>query len=192
MGLFGPLFGDTSSGSSSSPSYPIITQATTTAAIRDRIYTAIEALTPRLLSGDRFRRSRNEGQANFISECESRIGGAYRRFQVRELDGSEQPEVSNTDYERRVVGFRVLVAYPQNARTGPDQAMDRDDTADDDFFLINNVIGIDGKSNFTYATAPIAIPDATPLGAVKEARLEGANCDYLVIGMRFLYIRNVQ
>ncbi len=152
----------------------------TVEAIRDRLYTLIEGLTPLALSADRFRRYRNEGKADFETWANAGPAGALRRFQVR-ADSHEGPDVSNTDFDARIVTFRITVAYPQTARTGPDQAMDRDDAMDSDFRLIDRALGFYGRANFS------ATHDCTPLGTTPPTPVSGAACDFLEATASFRY-----
>lgn len=159
--------------------------ASTAAAIRDRVRTLIEALLPTQLSADKLRSSRNEAGADFQDWAEKNPTSALRRFQARDDGEEDPPEVSNTDIDLRHFSIVVLVAYPQNARYGADQAMDRDDAMDTDWGLINRAIGIYGRANFSGSY------DCTPLGAVKT-RIRGAGVDFLEIRARFSYYRQVQ
>lgn len=160
--------------------------ASTAAAIRDRVRTLIEALLPTQLSADKLRSSRNEVGADFQDWAEKNPTSALRRFQARDDGEEDPPEVSNTDTDLRHFSIVVLVAYPQNARYGADQAMDRDDAMDSDWGLINGLggIGIYGRANF------FGSHDCTPLGAVKT-RIRGAGVDFLEIRARFSYYRDV-
>ena len=162
--------------------------ASTQAAIRDRVRTLIEAITPTSLSGDKFRSSRNEAGADFMAWAEAHPTAALRRFQAR-FDGSEDPpEVSNTDTDLRHATLVVLIAYPHTARYGADQAMDRDDVIQQDFKKIEQAIGIYGRANFSGSH------DATPLGnegaPMKETE-RGVACDFLRITARFSFYATV-
>lgn len=156
----------------------------TASAIRDRIYTLLESLPPTSLAGDKFRRYRNELDANFDAWSEKSTNGAFRRFQVRQVGDDEPPLVSNVSEERVRVRFEIRVAYPQNHRYGRDNAMDRDDVMNEDWLKINAAIGIYGRANFT------STHDCTPLGAVKT-REQGGKVDYLVVTAEYDYIRSV-
>lgn len=150
--------------------------------IRDRVYTLIEGITPASLAADKFRRYRNEGDANFVEWTETQPAGAFRRFQVRDSGEDEIPEVSNTDFDDRRLTLNITIAYPQNARAGANQAMDRDDVMDSDYRKIDYLIGIYGRANFS------STHDCTPLGTTK-ARESGENCDYLIITAQYRYFR---
>lgn len=153
-------------------------------AIRDRVYTLIESQTPTTLSADKFRRYRNEGGADFPAWVEVNAPGALRRFQVREVGDDELPDVSDTTTERVQATLEILVAYPQNARTGRDNAMDRDDAMNKDWAAINLVCGIYGKSNFSSSN------DCVPMGCTKSVERVG-KVDLLVVRMRLQYVRSV-
>lgn len=155
----------------------------TVEAIRDRIYTAAEALAPASLSDVKFRRYRNEGGADFQDWAERNATACLRRVQVREVGDDELPDVSNTTEEAVEVQFDVMIAYPQTHRYGPNNAMDRDDVMNQDWLKLNYAIGIYGRGTFSGSS------DCTPLGAVKT-REQGAKVDYLVIRARYRYQRS--
>jgi hypothetical protein len=159
----------------------------TAEAIRDRIYTLIEALTPASLSADKFRRYRNELGADFEEWAEANVPGAFRRFQVREVSVTP-PDVSNTTWEAVDVTFRIAIAYPQTNRYGAANAMDRDDVRNQDWLKINKAIGVYGRANFTTSTD--GSYDATPLGA-EDSRESGGEIDYLVVTARFRFNRSI-
>lgn len=154
----------------------------TAAAIRDRICTLFEGLTPTSLSGDKFRRYRNEESAAFDEAMEKNPAGALRRFQVRQVGDDELPLVSNVSEERVRVRFEIRVAYPQTHRYGRDNGMDRDDAMNEDWRSINFAIGIYGRQNFSGTN------DCTPLGCVKT-REQGGKVDYLVVTAEYEFIR---
>ena len=170
----GNWFSGTPSGSSS-PSYPVLANATTAEAIRDRILTVIEALTPSICSADKFHRYRNEDGADFQEWCEANPQSSLRRVQVRDTGNDAPPAVSNTDIERRNVEFRILVAYPQTARTGKHQALDRDDAMSSDQHAIEKAVGLQGRANFSGS-----YPDATWLSGTTD-RIVGDGVDLLEI-----------
>jgi len=167
--------------------FPVLANATTAESIRDRIIDAVTALTPNSLTRDRFRAYRNENGADFMKYADDNSSGAFRRFQVRDNGEDDVVAVSNTDYDMRFVTFQTIVAYPQTTRTGPDQALDRDDAMDTDFHQIDYAIGIYGRANFSPITVA-TYPDATPLGAKKDV-VHGVACDFLVITTSFSYRR---
>lgn len=151
-------------------------------AIRDRVYTLIESQTPPSLTRDKFRRYRNEEGANFRDWADSQLAGAFRRFQVREASDDNLPDVSDTTVERVRTTLEILVAYPQTARTGPANAMDRDDVMNQDWKLINAAVGIYGRGNFSGSY------DCVPLGCVKSVE-HGSKVDMLVVRMAVEYVR---
>lgn len=131
---------------------------------------------------DKFRKYRNEGGADFIAWAEQNPGSAFRRFQVRDNGEDSIVEVSNMDFDERRVTFRITIAYPLNARTGPDQALDRDDVMDDDFHSIDFLVGIYGRQNFSGTN------DCTPLGLTKSV-IRGDACDFLELEGTYIYKR---
>lgn len=155
----------------------------TAEAIRDRIYTLLESLTPTSLSADKFRRHRNELGADFDAWAEKNAAGALRRFQVREVGDDELPLVTNTTTERVRLRVSIRIAYPQTHRYGSANAMDRDDVINQDWLKINYTIGIYGRGNFSSTN------DCTPLGCVKS-RETGTTVDYLVVTADFEYERS--
>lgn len=172
------------------PPIPVLANATTVESIRDRIIAVIGSLVPNHMPRDRFRKHRNEFDGNFLDYSDKAPATAQRKFQVRSKRTDEVVTVSNHDYDLRYVTFQVSIAYPHTARTGPDQAMDRDDEMDQDFHQIDYEIGIYGRRNFSPSTDP-SYPDATPMGASMEV-VEGAACDFLVITAEFSYRRSSQ
>ena len=181
-GIDGGIDGGNAAGGSSSPSYPVLAIATTEESIRDRAIAVIAALLPRHLPRSAFVKYRNEGKGDFVEWASSNPAPAFRRYQVRST-GGVPPEVSNTDYEERQVVLTVTIAYPANARTGPDQALDRDDIIDEDFKQLDFAIGIYGRGNFSPPN-----PDAMPRGATKTV-VRGGAVDFLVIEEAFTYQR---
>jgi hypothetical protein len=183
MGFFGGYFGG-GSGSTSVVYTPAnIANAATAENIRDRIYTLIEALTPVSLTGDKFRRYRNELEADFDSWAEKNPAGALRRFQVRQMGDDEPPDVSNTTEEQVEVEFAIRIAYPQSNRYGAANGMDRDDVMNEDWLRINFAVGVYGRANFSGTN------DCTPLGGIKS-REQGGKIDYLVVTARYRYQRS--
>ncbi len=152
----------------------------------------IEGLTPSNVSGDVFRRFRNDRDGAFQKWAETTTTGCRRRFQVRRIADVETPEVSNTDHEGWMCTFRVLVAYPQINRDGPDGALDRDDAMDSDQHQINKAIGMDGRANL----AP-PYPDAAwrQEGNGERSRItepiEGDGVDFVQIILSYSYLRTM-
>lgn len=152
-------------------------------AIRDRVYTLIEALSPSLLGSTKFRRYRNEGDADFDAFAEQNPSAALRRFQVREVGDDELPTVSNVTTERVRLKLEIRIAYPQTQRYGSAAGMDRDDVMNADWLKINYAVGLYGRGNFSSTN------DCTPLGATKT-REQGSNVDYLVVAAEYEYLRS--
>jgi len=150
----------------------------TAEAIRDRAIALIKALTPTKLTGNRFDPYRNEGAGDFISFAQDTP--QFRRFQARDVGDDAPPAVSNTQVEERELTLEVRVSYPQTARTGRDNALDRDDAIVADWKLIDHAIGILGAGNFSGAN------DCTPLGATKSVERVG-KVDFLVVRARFRF-----
>lgn len=154
----------------------------TAEAIRDQVYTLVEALTPTTLA-TKFLRYRNELGADFVEWAEKNPAAAFRRFQVREVGEDGEPDVSNSDLEAVETTFEIRIAYPQTHKYGPANAMDRDDVAKQDWKQLKHTLGCDGRANFSSTN------DCTPLGATRE-REEGNAVDFSVIRMRVRYQRS--
>jgi hypothetical protein len=164
--------------------WPALGQVTTAAAIRDRIATVIEALSVVQLKTP-FRRYLNEGKGDFLAWAEDEPASAFRRFQVRHTGVTGPPLVSNTDYEALQATFSIVVAYPQTARTGRHQALDRDDLMDRDFIQIDNAVGMNGRGNFSPPS-----PDACWRAGERATRVIGQACDFLQINYTYEYVRS--
>lgn len=149
---------------------------TTAAAIRDRIATLIEAITPSVLAADRFLRHRDE--ASFFAWVEGNPAGSLRRFQVRAVTGRDEVIMSTGAYESLRRDFDVLVAYPVDNRsrdTYPGGALaSTDDLIESDFKQLEQSIGQFGNSIGNYqdiATVAATREDYDPDGApVRIAR----------------------
>lgn len=155
----------------------------TVEAIRDRVYTLLEAQTPTSLSSTLFRRYRNEEGARFDDWAEKNLAASFRRFQVRQIGTDELPNVSDTNTERVRMKQEIRIAYPQTHRYGGANAMDRDDVINQDWLKINRAIGIYGRTNFSGSH------DCVPLGATMEMDRSG-KVDYLVVIAEFEYLRS--
>jgi hypothetical protein len=166
-----------------SPVFPVLSIATTAESIRDRAIAVIGALTPGHLFGARYAKYRNEGKGDFVEWALANPAAALRRFQVRTTD-DEPPGTSNTDYEERRVKLTITVAYPANARTGPDQALDRDDIITEDYKQLDFAVGVYGRANFSPPN-----PDAMPLGFSPQNIVRGGAVDFLVIEEWLTYQR---
>ena len=158
---------------------------TTPAAIRDRALTVVEALTPDSLIADKFRRYRNEGDGDFRAWSEANPTACLRRFQIRTTGATETPPVSNFDHEEHQVTLVATVAYPQTARFGADQALDRDDVMDADAFMIDKALGMQGGANFTPATSA----DACWISGSPAEIERGEGVDFVVLTFVFIYQR---
>lgn len=148
--------------------------------IRDRSIVVIEYIDPVYLSGDRFRRWRNEGKGDFRSSMET--APQLRRFQVRNVGNDSPPLVSTNSFERRLLTLEIVIAYPQTHRAGSENALDRDDIIEQDWVEIDFNLGICGRGNFAGSF------DCTPLGCTKEIE-RGDVCDFLVIRAEYEYER---
>ena len=154
----------------------------TAEAIRDRIMSLIEAITP-TMAKPAFLRYRNEDGADFDAWAEKNPAAALRRFQVREVGDDELPHTSSVLEERVRTRFALRVAYPQTHRYGAANAMDRDDVMNQDWLKINAAVGIYGGANFTGSH------DCIPLGAIKS-RESGGKIDFLVVAIDVEYLRS--
>lgn len=155
--------------------------ASTDDAIRDRILTLIEALTPTSLAGDKFRRYRNEGDGDFHAFAQD--NPQLRRFQARDTGEDAPPAVSNMITEERELHLDITISYPQTARTGRNNALDRDDVMIEDWKKIDFAIGICGGGNFSGTN------NCTPLGCTKSVERVG-KVDFLVIRAQYRYWRS--
>lgn len=167
--------------SPSSPSAASI--LTVPSSIRDRAIAVIAALVPNTVLGVAFVRHRNERDGDFVKWATANPTAALRRFQVRQ-SGDDGPAVSNTDTEERRLKLTITVAYPQTARFGRDNALDRDDVITEDYKQLDFAIGIYGRQNFADP-----YPDAMPLGFTPQEMVAGDGVDFLVIEEVFVYQR---
>lgn len=158
--------------------------ATTPQAIRDRAIAVIEALVPTSDTGVKFRAFRNEGAADLQDWAEKNPAACRRRFQVRTVGNTFSPPISNTDSEEHQVTLNVLVSYPQTGRDGKKQALDRDDTLDEDAFQIDKAIGMLGRANFSYP-----YPDACWIEGAPIARIVGVAVDFIEFVLTYIYRR---
>lgn len=156
----------------------------TAEAIRDRIKSLLESLTPSTDPRTKFRQYRNEEGADFEEWAEKNVPGAFRRFQIREVGDDELPATSSGIEERVRIRYEIRISYPQSHRYGAANAMDRDDVINQDWKQLNYTIGIYGRANFS------STHDCTPLGAVKT-RETGQKVDYLFVVVDFEYLRSL-
>lgn len=152
---------------------------TTTDAIRDRTIVLIESIVPTTLAADRFRRHRNE--ADFFAWALANPAGAFRRFRVRGTGYDGTPDVNNASVVERRLVLEIAVAYPQNSRTGRDNALDRDDAQDQDWRAIDYVVGVTGAGNFSSSA------DCTPLGLDDPTWERSEKVDFAVFKARFMF-----
>ena len=159
------------------------TYATTIEAIRDRMIALIVAIVPTSFAHDRFRAYLNEGGADFQKWAEDNPNGVRRRFQVRDIGDDDPPPVSNMLEEERMVTFRTLIAYPQNARDGKTQALARDDSISEDQLKLERAIGMYSRENFQ----PPA--DACWISGTAD-RIKGNGVDLLEIHQVMRFVRS--
>jgi hypothetical protein len=174
-----------SSADSVAPTPPTPTPSflTIPASIRDRAIAVIAGLVPNTLLGVPFVKHRNERDGDFVKWATANPAAALRRFQVRQ-SGDEGPPVTNTDTEERRLKLTITVAYPQTARFGRDNALDRDDVITEDYKQLDFAIGLYGKQNFSDP-----YPSATPFGFTPQDVVAGEGVDFLVIEEWFVYQR---
>lgn len=144
---------------------------TTAAAIRSQMVTAIEAVVPVAMSGDRFLHAQHE--VDFDRWAEENPSASFRRFSVR-FEAADQPLVSNTDRELRRVTFAVLVAYPHDYRYGSDNLRSMDDVMEQDQHSIEGAVGLRGFLNF--ADSAVVEPSSTSI-------LRGDSNDFLYMSI---------
>lgn len=123
---------------------------TTSAAIRDRIVTVIEALVPTTQSNVRFRHHREE--FDFRGWADGHPDACLRRFSVRDLGDAKPALVSNTDVELVRAIFEIVIAYPLSYRFGSGNLLGVEDVIDQDRHQVEHVAGMRGYANFTAAT----------------------------------------
>ena len=166
-------------GGGGAPSFPALSNATTMDAIRDRMVACIEAITPKILAGDKFHAHRDEVALDDWSKASATA--ALRRFEVLPEGDEDTPGVTNCDLEERHQRFKIRVLYPTTSRSGPLAARDRDTMIDRDRDAIEKAVGMIARANFS---APY--PDAVCTRWV-PTRVRGTPCDVLEIEttMRF-------
>lgn len=137
---------------------------TTSAAIRDLCLTAVEALTPRTLAGDRFDRHREDRQGGVTFEewVISDPLACLRRFAIRDTGARAAPSVMGGNYQRDRVTFEVVVAYPVINRYGLTAGRALEDVIDEDQKQIEYAIGPFGSATFGADTSPLVIPGSFP------------------------------
>lgn len=164
---------------------------TTSKAIRDRIYTVIAALTPKVHNELPFVGYRDEAGADFRRWARSHPSECTRRFQVRTTSVTTPPDVSNTDVEARLATFDVVVAYARRWRAG--QSFDRDDTMESDQIQIENAIGRNGYGNFalSYPNASWLGPEARGSQTETTFERDDGPVDFLVIRQTMRFYRSM-
>jgi hypothetical protein len=157
-------------------------------AIRDRLYTLVEALTPALDSQVKFRRHRAERDGRLEDWAEKHLAACLRRFSSRATGADEMPLVSNTLTETVKTVMELRIAYPQDHRYGAANALDRDDVIEQDWLKINRAVGVYSRANFTTSTD--GSYDCTPMGGEKDVE-RSAGVDYLVVRLTYEFQRSI-
>lgn len=121
--------------------------ATTSAAIRDRMITVVQALTPTTLADTPFRAHREAG--DFREWAMSHANACLRRFSIRDTFLTDTPDATNLDVEWVTTTMEFACAYPTTYRAGPDGMRDSDDLIEQDMHAIQHAIGTRGYGNFT-------------------------------------------
>lgn len=123
--------------------------ATTFALIRDQQLSVIEALTPAVSSGAKFRRHR--GELEFTGWVEANPGACWRRFELLNSFNLAADGLTNAGDGNAVWQFQhdevLVVAYPrQLGKYGAQNERDLDDMIDSDLAQIDEAIGPDGSA----------------------------------------------
>lgn len=157
---------------------------TTSAAIRDRMLTVVEAVVPASHSGQRFARHREE--MDFRAWADANPAACLRRFSVRDLGDARPALVSNTDVELVRAIFEVVIAYPLNFRFGTGTAaLGLEDVVDQDRHRIEHAVGMRGYANFTAATG------AEAAWVEGETARETSKVRFLVIAQTMEFYRSM-
>jgi hypothetical protein len=157
---------------------------TTSAAIRNRMLTVIEAITPATDSSVAFRRHREE--INFRDWADATPTGCLRRFAVRDLGDARPALVSNTDVELVRAIFEVVIAYPLSYRFGTGiNLLGVEDVIDQDRHRVEHAVGMRGYANFTAATG------AEAAWVEGETARETSNVRFLVIAQSMEFYRSM-
>ena len=117
--------------------------ATTSAAIRDVMATAVKALTPSLHGDIKFRAhdQRSMAGTDFQLWCDKNPTASYRRFSITD-DGTEQTTgASNTDVDWVETEYELAVAYPRDHRYGAQQKIDAFDVMASDRNQLSYAVG---------------------------------------------------
>ena len=116
----------------------------TVAAIRDTMGTAVKAIDPLLLTGNRFRE--HPLRDDFRTWAEQNPQAAFRVFSIRRSAPIGPAQVTNTDVEWVDPELECVIAYPRDFRGGPQMVLDRDDLIESDGRQIRDTIGTNGYS----------------------------------------------
>lgn len=150
--------------------------ATTSAAIRDVMITAVQALTGTVRADVKFRPhdQRSMAGTEFQLWCDKNPTGAFRRFSIVD-DGNEQPVgASNTDVDRVQLEYELIVAYPRDHRYGAQQKLDAFDVMKSDLNQLAYAVGYRAFATLDAANACVLEPERT-------RRVEGDACFFTVI-----------
>lgn len=123
--------------------------ATTFATIRDQQISVIEALTPALHAGTKFRRHR--GEQEFIAWVNENPAACWRRFEILNSFNLAHEGLTNAGDGNALWQFqhdeRLVLAYPrQLGKYGAQNERDLDDMIDSDLAQIDEAIGPDGSA----------------------------------------------
>lgn len=121
--------------------------STTASAIRDRMITLTQAVTPSTLADTKFRVHREAG--DFRSWAMDNPTSCFRRFSVRDTFQTNEPDVTNLDLEWVSTFFDFSCAYPKTYRAGRDGNRDTDDLIEQDMHTLLHSIGTRGYANYT-------------------------------------------
>ena len=157
----------------------------TVAAIRDRVLTVIEALTPTSLASETFGRYLSEAGDEFETWAQTHASISLRRIQVRQVGNDEPPLVTDTATERVRATLEIRVAYPQTGAYGNQYGLDRDDVINEDWKLVDRAVGLYGRGNFSGSN------DCTPLGARMAIERGKGGTDYMAVTADFEYLRSI-
>lgn len=127
--------------------------ATSFEAIRDRQIAIIQALTPSMLAGNKFRVALDE--IDFRDWADAKPLAAFRRFTIADLFEYEDPEVSGGDVEFVRTREEIAIAYPRDYRYGTDNSRDASDCMRSDMRQINTAVGIWGTNNYVAGSTAI-------------------------------------
>jgi len=123
--------------------------ATTFALIRDQQLSVIEALTPAVQSGTRFKRHR--GDVEFLAWVEANPSACWRRFELLNAFDYGHDGLTNAGSGgalwQLAHSAQLVMAYPrQMGKYGQQNERDLDDMIDSDLAQIDEAIGPDGSA----------------------------------------------